>query len=63
MVRVLLRWLGSLGCGGGVWGAGRVAVGKFSPHTRWVRVRCQSARLHTWIYMVLYHGDHVTSST
>ncbi|KOS36882.1 hypothetical protein ACN38_g12349, partial [Penicillium nordicum] len=24
---------------------------------------CQSARLHTWIYMVLYHGDHVTSST
>lgn len=39
MVRILLRWLGSLGCGGGVWGAGRVAVGKFSPHTRWVRVR------------------------
>ena len=29
----------------------------------WNRVRCQSARLHTWIYMVLYHGDHVTSST
>ncbi|KOS37058.1 hypothetical protein ACN38_g12165 [Penicillium nordicum] len=24
---------------------------------------CQSARLHTWIYRVLYHGDHVTSST
>ncbi|KOS36070.1 hypothetical protein ACN38_g13248, partial [Penicillium nordicum] len=28
-----------------------------------IKTFCQSARLHTWIYMVLYHGDHVTSST
>ncbi|KAJ9480562.1 hypothetical protein VN97_g12992, partial [Penicillium thymicola] len=24
---------------------------------------CQSARSNTWIYKVLYHANHVTSST